>query len=116
MVPPDDKEISSKVSANDCMPHGLARASHAHSEWQQGKQCSAPVIVAIKQNFIRPHASIVVDVSGLSNPSYRMKQQRTINLLYGTLGDFFVCAMNRISCLKCNNITVTQLSKSFASF
>lgn len=73
MVTANDEVRGAVILADDGVPDGLTRSSHAHSERQQ-RQHGHAVGIAGHQRLVDAHTGEVVDVTGLGEADDRVNE------------------------------------------
>ena len=74
MVTSDDEMRAAVVSADDRVPHGLARPRHAHREIDKA-QHRAPLGEMLEDAFVAPHPGEAIHIPGKTLSHDGMKEQ-----------------------------------------
>jgi hypothetical protein len=98
------------------VPQRLARACHPHRERQERKQRAALIVIQLAQLPVRAHARVMIYVARLCHADDRMQQERPRDSLRSPLGQFFVCALERIARLKSHHISVADARQPTTHF
>ena len=113
VVAADDEVRAAVVLADDRVPHGLARAAHAHRERQQAQRRRL-LGIGLQQVLVAAHAREVVDVAGLRHADDGMDQQVRFDVLRRAERELLVRAVHRIARLERHDPAPAELLKAIA--
>ncbi len=97
------------------MPDGLAGASHAHGKVQKAHGCGGCGVFA-KNGLIAAHAGKVIDIARFGQTDNGVDQQVGLRLACGAECQFLMRTVQRVACLKCDNLAPAHLAEIGAQF
>ncbi len=115
MVAAHDEMGAAVVFADQPMPDGLTRASHAHGEVQQGHG-GGGLRILIQHRLVTAHAGKVIDVAGFCHANNRVDQQVCLRLAGGPEGQFLMRTVQGIACLEGDNLAPAEFAEIGAQF
>ena len=116
MVAADDEMRGAMIAADDGVPDGLTRPTHAHRQGQQAEHGLLLFIIVVHQRLVGAHAGKVVDITRLGHANHGMDQQTTAHFLGGALGQLLVDAVHGVAGLEGNHFLLPHLGEQGTYF
>ena len=102
VVAPDDEVGAAVVLANEGVPDGFARSTHAHGKGDQGELGGAARIFA-DEKLVTADAGEVIDVPRLGHADDRVNEEAGFDLFGGAEGELDVRPVHRVAGLEGDN-------------
>ena len=108
MISSNNEVCRAKVFPDNCMPHSLPRARHAHSK---GKECKLTHAIGIfgHDGFVDTYTSIVIDIPGFGETDDRVNENIGLSLTGSPDGKFTVGPVHWVASLEGDNFAPRKL-------
>lgn len=110
VVTADDEVRRTKVLADDGVPDGLTRTSHAHGKRQE-REVAHAVGVSGHDGLIHTHTGVVVDVTGLGETHDGVDEYVGLALSGSEHGELTVSAVHGVTGLEGDDLAPSELGE-----